>query len=82
MPRSTERKRLQCGRGVSKGLEDCRSASIGVQGSAESRGRDSYKYYRNPHSTQLANAIIHDKAHKVNKGKFYRKVVVCTGFSL
>jgi len=28
-----------------------------------------YKYYRNPCSTQLANAIIHDKAHEVNKGK-------------
>jgi len=30
-----------------------------------------YKYYRNPRSTQLANAIIHDKAHEVNEGKFY-----------
>ena len=28
-----------------------------------------YKYYRNPRSTQLANAIIHDKAHEVNEGK-------------
>ncbi|KAI6104654.1 hypothetical protein EDD16DRAFT_1492499 [Pisolithus croceorrhizus] len=26
-----------------------------------------HKYYRNPCSTQLANAIIHDKAHEVNK---------------
>ena len=37
---SMERKRLQCGGGTGKGLEDCRKASIGVQGSAESRGRD------------------------------------------
>ena len=29
----------------------------------------SYKYYWNPHSMQLANAIIHDKVHEVNKGK-------------
>ncbi|KAI6015474.1 hypothetical protein PISMIDRAFT_111849, partial [Pisolithus microcarpus 441] len=29
----------------------------------------SHKYYRNPHSTQLANAIIHDKAHEVNEGR-------------
>ncbi|KIM58058.1 hypothetical protein SCLCIDRAFT_129012, partial [Scleroderma citrinum Foug A] len=28
-----------------------------------------YKYYRNPCSTQLANAIIHDKVHKVNEGR-------------
>ncbi|KAI6010639.1 hypothetical protein BKA83DRAFT_4132479 [Pisolithus microcarpus] len=28
-----------------------------------------HKYYRNPRSTQLANAIIHDKAHKVNEGR-------------
>ena len=28
-----------------------------------------YKYYWNPRSTQLANAIIHDKAHEVNEGK-------------
>ena len=34
-----------------------------------------YKYYRNPRSTQLANAIIHDKAHKVNEGKFYSIVL-------
>ena len=34
-----------------------------------------YKYYWNPHSTQLANAIIHDKAHEVNEGKFYS--IVC-----
>ena len=40
-PRSTEWKRLQCGGGTGKGLEDCRKASIGVRGSAESRGRDS-----------------------------------------
>ena len=40
MLHSTERKRLQCGGGTGKGLEDCRKASIGVQGSAESRGRD------------------------------------------
>ncbi|KAI6105929.1 hypothetical protein EDD16DRAFT_1491585, partial [Pisolithus croceorrhizus] len=26
-----------------------------------------HKYYRNLHSTQLANAIIHDKAHEVNE---------------
>ncbi|KAI6018737.1 hypothetical protein BKA83DRAFT_4027151, partial [Pisolithus microcarpus] len=30
----------------------------------------SHKYYRNPRSTQLANAIIHDKAHEVNEGDF------------
>ena len=36
-----ERKRLQRGRGTGRGLEDCGKASIGVQGSAESRGRDS-----------------------------------------
>ncbi|KIK20317.1 hypothetical protein PISMIDRAFT_106038 [Pisolithus microcarpus 441] len=29
-----------------------------------------HKYYRNPRSTQLVNAIIHDKAHKVNEGDF------------
>ena len=29
----------------------------------------SYKYYQNPCSMQLANAIIHDKAHEVNEGK-------------
>ncbi|KAI6022183.1 hypothetical protein BKA83DRAFT_4054401, partial [Pisolithus microcarpus] len=29
-----------------------------------------HKYYWNPHSTQLANAIIHDKAHEVNEGDF------------
>ena len=40
-PCSAEWKRLQRSRGVGKGLEDCRSASIGVQGSAESWGRDS-----------------------------------------
>ena len=40
-PRSAEWKRLQHGRGTGKGLEDCRKASIGVRGSAESRGRDS-----------------------------------------
>ncbi|KAI6023192.1 hypothetical protein BKA83DRAFT_4493325 [Pisolithus microcarpus] len=28
-----------------------------------------HKYYRNPHGTQLANAIIHDKAHEVNEGR-------------
>ena len=28
-----------------------------------------YKYYQNPCNTQLANAIIHNKAHEVNKGK-------------
>ncbi|KIK11360.1 hypothetical protein PISMIDRAFT_19579 [Pisolithus microcarpus 441] len=28
-----------------------------------------HKYYRNPRSTQLANAIIHDKAHEVNEGR-------------
>ena len=39
-PRSTEWKRLQHGGGTGKGLEDCRKASIGVQGSAESWGRD------------------------------------------
>ncbi|KAI5989255.1 hypothetical protein EDD15DRAFT_2171530 [Pisolithus albus] len=27
-----------------------------------------HKYYRNPRGTQLANAIIHDKAHEVNEG--------------
>ncbi|KAI6160109.1 hypothetical protein EDD17DRAFT_1606795 [Pisolithus thermaeus] len=27
-----------------------------------------HKYYQNPHSTQLANAIIHDKVHEVNEG--------------
>ncbi|KAI6020729.1 hypothetical protein BKA83DRAFT_94124, partial [Pisolithus microcarpus] len=31
----------------------------------------SHKYYRNPHSTQLANAIIHDKAHEVNEGRVH-----------
>ena len=35
-----------------------------------------YKYYyRNPHSMQLANAIIHDKVHGVNEGKFYSIVL-------
>ena len=34
-----------------------------------------YKYYRNPRSTQLANAIIHDKVHEVNEGKFYSIVL-------
>ena len=38
--RSAEQKRLQRGRGTGKGLEDCGKASIGVQGSAESRGHD------------------------------------------
>ncbi|KAI5987815.1 hypothetical protein EDD15DRAFT_2173025 [Pisolithus albus] len=28
-----------------------------------------HKYYRNPRSTQLANAIVHDKAHEVNEGR-------------
>ncbi|KAI6167585.1 hypothetical protein EDD17DRAFT_1750942 [Pisolithus thermaeus] len=28
-----------------------------------------HKYYWNPCSTQLANAIIHDKAHEVNEGR-------------
>lgn len=28
-----------------------------------------HKYYRNSRSTQLANAIIHDKAHEVNEGR-------------
>ncbi|KAI5992956.1 hypothetical protein EDD15DRAFT_2167641 [Pisolithus albus] len=28
-----------------------------------------HKYYRNPRGTQLANAIIHDKAHEVNEEK-------------
>ncbi|KAI6013433.1 hypothetical protein PISMIDRAFT_12846 [Pisolithus microcarpus 441] len=28
-----------------------------------------HKYYQNPHSTQLANAIIHDKVHEVNEGR-------------
>ncbi|KAI6113497.1 hypothetical protein EDD17DRAFT_1497932 [Pisolithus thermaeus] len=27
-----------------------------------------HKYYQNPHGTQLANAIIHDKVHEVNEG--------------
>ncbi|KAI5983703.1 hypothetical protein EDD15DRAFT_2178571 [Pisolithus albus] len=27
-----------------------------------------HKFYRNPRGTQLANAIIHDKAHEVNEG--------------
>ena len=40
-PHSAERKRLQCGGGTGRGLEDCGKASIGVQGSAESWGRDS-----------------------------------------
>ena len=40
VPHSMEQKRLQCGGGTGKGLEDCRKASIGVQGSVESRGRD------------------------------------------
>ncbi|KAI6095446.1 hypothetical protein F5141DRAFT_1013294 [Pisolithus sp. B1] len=30
-----------------------------------------HKYYQNPCSTQLVNAIIHDKAHKVNEGHTY-----------
>lgn len=29
----------------------------------------SHKYYQNPCSTQLANAIIHDKANEVNEGR-------------
>ncbi|KAI6154664.1 hypothetical protein BKA82DRAFT_4382535 [Pisolithus tinctorius] len=29
----------------------------------------SHKYYQNPRSTQLANAIIHDKANEVNEGR-------------
>ena len=36
-----EQKRLQCGGGTGKGLEDCRKASIGVWGSAELQGHDS-----------------------------------------
>ncbi|KAI6144563.1 hypothetical protein BKA82DRAFT_4394802 [Pisolithus tinctorius] len=28
-----------------------------------------HKYYQNPRSTQLANAIIHDKANEVNEGR-------------
>ncbi|KAI6013627.1 hypothetical protein BKA83DRAFT_4130284 [Pisolithus microcarpus] len=28
-----------------------------------------HKYYQNPRGTQLANAIIHDKAHEVNEGR-------------
>ncbi|KAI6129782.1 hypothetical protein EDD16DRAFT_1438346, partial [Pisolithus croceorrhizus] len=32
-----------------------------------------HKYYRNPCSTQLANAIIHDKAHEVNEGHARRQ---------
>ena len=40
-PRSAERKRLQCGGGTGRGLEDCGKASIGAQGSAESWGHDS-----------------------------------------
>ena len=48
-PRSAERKRLQHGGGTGKGLEDCRKASIGVWGSAESRGRD--KRTDNRHSS-------------------------------
>ncbi|KAI6015773.1 hypothetical protein BKA83DRAFT_4498456 [Pisolithus microcarpus] len=28
-----------------------------------------HKYYRNPRGMQLANAIIHDKAHEVNEGR-------------
>ena len=43
VPCSAERKRLQCGRGTGKGLEDCGKASIGVWGSAESRGCDNYQ---------------------------------------
>ena len=39
-PHSAERKRLQHGGGTGKGLEDCRKASIGVQGSAELQGHD------------------------------------------
>ena len=35
----------------------------------------SYKYYQNPRSTQLANAIIHDKVHEVNEGKIYSVVL-------
>ena len=38
---SVEWKRLQWGGGTGKGLEDCRKASIGVRGSAESWGHDS-----------------------------------------
>ena len=41
MPHSAEWKRLQHSGGTGKGLEDCRKASIGVWGSAESQGRDS-----------------------------------------
>ncbi|KAI5996962.1 hypothetical protein EDD15DRAFT_2163184 [Pisolithus albus] len=32
-----------------------------------------HKYYRNPRGTQLANAIIHDKAHEVNEGRARRE---------
>ena len=41
MLHSAERKRLQCGGGTGKGLEDCGKASIGVWGAAESWGCDS-----------------------------------------
>ena len=44
-PCSVEQKRLQCGGGTGKGLEDCRKASIGVQGSAELWGHDSTLHY-------------------------------------
>ena len=44
-PRSAEWKRLQCSRGTGKGLEDCGKASIGVQGSAELQGRDTFPAY-------------------------------------
>ena len=37
-----EQKRLQCGGETGKGLEDCGKASIGVWGSAESRGCDTH----------------------------------------
>ncbi|KAI6167916.1 hypothetical protein EDD17DRAFT_1750484 [Pisolithus thermaeus] len=35
----------------------------------------SHKYYRNPCSTQLVNAIIHDKAHEVNKGNRFPAIL-------
>ena len=45
--RSVEWKRLQCGRGTGKGLEDCRKASLGVWGSVELQGRDSQEGHEN-----------------------------------
>ena len=52
MLHSVEQKRLQHGRGTGKGLEDCRKASIGVWGSAESWGRDSGHGCHCSHSCQ------------------------------